>query len=41
MIEPSSQSTRARQLVLCVVLESPVAMLAYYREAYEGARNSN
>jgi alpha-glucosidase len=37
MIEPSSQGTRAHQLALYVVYEQPLAMLADYPEAYEGA----
>src|SRR5208282_1064699 len=37
MMEPSSQGTRAHQLALYVVLETPLAMLADYPEAYEGA----
>jgi alpha-glucosidase len=36
-IEPSSQGTRAHQLALYVVYEMPLAMLADYPEAYEGA----
>jgi alpha-glucosidase len=36
-IEPSSQGTRAHQLALYVVFESPLAMVADYPEAYEGA----
>ncbi len=36
-IEPSSQGTRAHQLALYVIYEMPLAMLADYPEAYEGA----
>jgi alpha-glucosidase len=35
-IEPSSQGTRAHQLALYAVYETPLAMLADYPEAYEG-----
>ncbi len=36
-IEPSSQGTRAHQLAMYVVYESPLAMVSDYPEAYEGA----
>jgi alpha-glucosidase len=35
-IEPSSQGTRAHQLALYVVFQSPLAMVSDYPEAYEG-----
>ena len=36
-IEPASQGTRAHQLAMYAVYEMPLAMLADYPEAYEGA----